>query len=117
MRKVFSLASTAALAGAALSGLAFMPSAGAGVADTLNCSDFEFQEDAQAVFDQDPSDPHRLDQGGVPGLACEDRPNRPAGETPPPTTQPPTTAPPGSFAPVAPAQPAPSTPGSPRFTG
>jgi hypothetical protein len=26
--------------------------------DTLNCTDFTFQEDAQAEFDRDPSDPH-----------------------------------------------------------
>jgi hypothetical protein len=29
--------------------------------DTLNCSDFQFQEDAQAVLDGDPSDPNNLD--------------------------------------------------------
>lgn len=45
-------------------------------ADTLNCSDFPFQEDAQAEFDRDPSDSNNLDQGGVPGKACEDLPSR-----------------------------------------
>ncbi|MEU9572006.1 excalibur calcium-binding protein [Streptomyces massasporeus] len=39
----------------------------------LDCRDFAFQEDAQAVFDADPSDPHRLDedQGRDDGVACE----------------------------------------------
>lgn len=54
----------------------------------LDCSDFEFQEDAQAVFDQDPSDPNRLDEGGEEGVACESLP--PRGEEPadPPTSTP-----------------------------
>jgi hypothetical protein len=48
----------------------------------LNCDDFLFQEDAQAVYDADPSDPHGLDgppgpsSSGVPGLACEDLTSR-----------------------------------------
>ncbi|MFJ7176588.1 excalibur calcium-binding protein [Streptomyces massasporeus] len=39
----------------------------------LDCRDFAFQEDAQAVLDADPSDPHRLDedQGRDDGVACE----------------------------------------------
>ncbi|MFE5752135.1 excalibur calcium-binding protein [Streptomyces massasporeus] len=39
----------------------------------LDCRDFAFQEDAQAVFDSDPSDPNRLDedQGSDDGVACE----------------------------------------------
>ncbi|MEU6473184.1 excalibur calcium-binding protein [Streptomyces massasporeus] len=39
----------------------------------LDCRDFAFQEDAQAVFDADPSDPNRLDedQGSDDGVACE----------------------------------------------
>ncbi|CAM5710184.1 hypothetical protein STAFG_1153 [Streptomyces afghaniensis 772] len=39
----------------------------------LDCRDFSFQEDAQAVFDADPSDPNRLDedQGPDDGIACE----------------------------------------------
>lgn len=50
--------------------------------DLYNCDDFQFQEDAQAVYDADPSDPHGLDgpvgptTDGVPGKACEDRPSR-----------------------------------------
>jgi len=42
----------------------------------LNCSDFEYQEDAQAELEKDPSDPNRLDQGGVEGKACESLPTR-----------------------------------------
>ncbi|MEW2611676.1 excalibur calcium-binding protein [Streptomyces sp. NPDC047880] len=39
----------------------------------LDCRDFAFQEDAQAVFDADRSDPHRLDEDEGPddGIACE----------------------------------------------
>ncbi len=38
--------------------------------DDLDCSDFDTQEEAQAVLDEDPSDPHRLDEDGD-GEACE----------------------------------------------
>lgn len=43
-----------------------------------DCPDFTYQEDAQAVYDQDPSDPNRLDADND-GIACEDLPHRPAG--------------------------------------
>ncbi|HET7091877.1 MAG TPA: hypothetical protein VFI22_00315, partial [Thermomicrobiales bacterium] len=36
---------------------------------TINCSNFRTQEDAQAEYDQDPSDPYNLDPSGD-GLAC-----------------------------------------------
>jgi hypothetical protein len=36
----------------------------------LDCDDFDTQEEAQAVLDADPSDPHRLDEDDD-GLACE----------------------------------------------
>lgn len=49
-------------------------------ADTLDCDDFTFQEDAQAELERDPSDPHRLDQGGQPGVACESLPRRAGGQ-------------------------------------
>ncbi|WP_328337291.1 excalibur calcium-binding protein [Streptomyces violaceus] len=67
----------------------------------LDCRDFSFQEDAQAVFDADPSDPNRLDedQGPDDGIACEVLPRRgvispttSAGPSAPVTTTP-TTAP------------------------
>ena len=55
--------------------------------DLYDCPDFEYQEDAQAVYDQDPSDPHGLDgppvEGfdGDPGVACEELPRRGGGGT------------------------------------
>ncbi|GAA2600711.1 MULTISPECIES: excalibur calcium-binding protein [Streptomyces] len=67
----------------------------------LDCRNFSFQEDAQAVFDADPSDPNRLDedQGPDDGIACEVLPRRgvispttSAGPSAPVTTTP-TTAP------------------------
>ncbi|MEV3907019.1 hypothetical protein [Streptomyces canus] len=44
----------------------------------LDCADFRFQEDAQAVFDLDPTDPNRLDEdrGRDDGIACEVLPRR-----------------------------------------
>ncbi len=53
-------------------------------AQNLNCSDFQFQEDAQAVYNQDTNDPNGLDgpigpnndTTGTPGLACEGLPSR-----------------------------------------
>jgi hypothetical protein len=52
----------------------------------LGCADFDYQEDAQAVYDQDPNDPNGLDgpvgesYTGEQGVACEDLPNRLTGE-------------------------------------
>jgi hypothetical protein len=48
--------------------------------DTLNCSDSTYQEEAQAVFDRDPSDPNNLDDNND-GIACEDLPSRGGGTT------------------------------------
>jgi hypothetical protein len=42
--------------------------------DIYNCSDFPSQAAAQAYLRQYPSDPSRLDQGGIPGVACESNP-------------------------------------------
>ncbi|MFG2802601.1 hypothetical protein [Streptomyces pseudovenezuelae] len=44
----------------------------------LDCADFAYQEDAQAQFDRDRSDPNRLDedQGPDDGIACEVLPRR-----------------------------------------
>ncbi|MFE0257027.1 excalibur calcium-binding protein [Streptomyces sp. NPDC059010] len=73
----------------------------------LDCRDFAFQEDAQAEFNRDLGDPHRLDedQGVDDGIACEILPRR--GVTvpsPPPTLSPatlsPTTVPPATLSPV-----------------
>ncbi len=40
----------------------------------LDCRDFDTQEEAQEVFDQDTSDPNRLDADND-GFACEDLPS------------------------------------------
>ena len=56
----------------------------------LDCEDFTYQEDAQDVYNADPSDPHGLDgpkgpdndTRGTPGLACENLPPRPAESVP-----------------------------------
>lgn len=65
---------------------------GAAQAEEYNCTDFQYQEDAQAVYDQDTSDPNGLDGPigeaftGEQGIACEDLPSRedsaPVEETP-----------------------------------
>ena len=61
---------------------------------------FQYQEEAQAIFDADPSDPFELDEDPGPddGIACEELPSRPGRPVPPPepTTSPPptTTSPP-----------------------
>jgi hypothetical protein len=52
---------------------------GTAFAQDKDCRDFQFQEDAQAVLDQDRSDPHRLDGLSVDesdGIACESLPWR-----------------------------------------
>jgi carbohydrate-binding DOMON domain-containing protein len=56
-----------------------------------NCSDFTYQEDAQAVYDADTSDPNGLD-ADKDGIACETLPNRPVTQTPTPTPEPTSTA-------------------------
>ncbi|WP_329406185.1 excalibur calcium-binding protein [Streptomyces sp. NBC_00704] len=68
----------APLAGIAAAIICISPLAGTAQAQDLDCRDFAFQEDAQAVFDQDPSDPDRLDedQGPDDGIACEALPHR-----------------------------------------
>ncbi|TNC22357.1 excalibur calcium-binding domain-containing protein [Amycolatopsis alkalitolerans] len=69
-----------------------------GQSGDLNCSDFKYQEDAQAVYDADPSDPNNLDGNDNDGIACESLPHRPAQTTttsskPATTSQRPTTTP------------------------
>ena len=51
-----------------------------------DCSDFTYQEDAQAVYNADPSDPNGLDRDND-GIACETLPHRPAQQTPTTTTK------------------------------
>jgi hypothetical protein len=50
----------------------------AGAQDLYDCANFADQEQAQAVLDQDRSDPYGLDGGGTPGVACEALPDGPA---------------------------------------
>ncbi|HYH32323.1 MAG TPA: excalibur calcium-binding domain-containing protein [Pseudonocardia sp.] len=72
--------SRVAACAAALSAALAVGMAGTALAaEDLNCSDFEYQEEAQAVLDADPSDPHRLDGGtggAADGVACESLPSR-----------------------------------------
>ncbi|MEU5365072.1 excalibur calcium-binding protein [Streptomyces sp. NPDC005925] len=86
-------------------------------AQDLDCRDFTYQEEAQAVFDLDTSDPHRLDeeQGPDDGKACEALPRR-AGLTssttsPSPMTSAasPTTLPTATASPTVPVSPGTAT--------
>lgn len=74
-----------AVAGIALAFASVVPLAGAAHAQDLDCRDFRFQEDAQAEFNRDPSDPHRLDedQGQDDQIACEWLPRRGGAVVPP----------------------------------
>jgi hypothetical protein len=49
------------------------PLAGVALAQDQDCSDFTTQAEAQAVYDQDPSDPNNLDADND-GKACESLP-------------------------------------------
>ncbi|WP_329214681.1 excalibur calcium-binding protein [Streptomyces sp. NBC_01485] len=68
----------APIAGIAAAIVSIAPLAGVAHAQDLDCRDFTFQEDAQALFNQDPTDPNRLDedQGPDDGIACEVLPHR-----------------------------------------
>jgi hypothetical protein len=67
--------SAAALSALALPALLALP--GTALAADLNCSGFSTQEQAQAVLDQDRSDPNHLDADGD-GRACESLPSEAA---------------------------------------
>src|SRR5919107_6443784 len=49
--------------------------------DLYDCGDFQYQEDAQSVYNQDTSDPYGLDgpigegYAGTQGVACEELPS------------------------------------------
>ena len=45
----------------------------------LNCDDFATQEEAQAEFNRDPSDPNGLDGNDNDGIACESLPSGSSG--------------------------------------
>ncbi|MER6346375.1 excalibur calcium-binding protein [Streptomyces sp. NPDC001595] len=65
-------------AGTLIAFLALVPLAEPAHAQDVDCSNFAYQEDAQAVFDADRSDPHRLDEDPGPddNIACEALPRR-----------------------------------------
>ncbi|CCK31634.1 putative secreted protein [Streptomyces davaonensis JCM 4913] len=74
---------------------AIVPLADTAHAQDLDCRDFTTQEEAQAEFNRDPSDPHGLDedQGPDDGVACEVLPRLgTAVSTVPPATLTPTPA-------------------------
>ncbi len=88
------LTTAAAIAGFALLGP--VPFASAQLATPLvgdlDCKDFQYQEDAQAVLDATPGDPNGLDRDKN-GIACESlpsRPKQPATSTSTPTAKKPT---------------------------
>jgi hypothetical protein len=58
----------------------------------LDCADFSYQEEAQAVYNRDPSDPNGLDANND-GIACESLPPRPPEGTTPERTNPEPTPP------------------------
>jgi hypothetical protein len=69
---------------AALGGLTLLAAVGPGAGAALaagpgdkNCSDFQYQEDAQEVLDADSDDPNDLDRDSD-GVACESLPSRSA---------------------------------------
>ncbi|MGW7195965.1 excalibur calcium-binding protein [Streptomyces chryseus] len=68
-----------AAAAVVLAAAASLPLSGVSYAQPdLDCSDFTYQEEAQAEFDRDPSDPYRLDEdpGDDDRIACEALPRR-----------------------------------------
>ncbi|WP_369269722.1 excalibur calcium-binding protein [Streptomyces sp. R11] len=110
---------------------AIVPFAEPAHAQDLDCRSFTFQEDAQALFDSDRNDPHRLDedQGRDDGIACETLPRRGGngddGGLTSSTTRPRTRSsapvtpetPDAAITPATPATPAaPVTPATPRAT-
>jgi len=67
-------ASSSASASASASSSATASSAPTPSGGDLDCSDFITQAEAQAVYDQDPSDPNGLDGSPEDGKACESLP-------------------------------------------
>ncbi|MFD5494061.1 excalibur calcium-binding protein, partial [Streptomyces sp. NPDC127091] len=90
---------------------ATVPSAPTAHAQDLNCRDFTYQEEAQALFNLDRSDPNGLDeeQGPDDDIACEALPHRgdpvtssTSSPRPVPTPPTPRAAPPTPQKPTAP---------------
>jgi len=73
------------------------------LANNLNCPDFKYQEDAQAVLDADPTDPNKLDQDHD-GIACESLPHRGGPASTPASTSKPAPATTTTSAAAAPAK-------------
>uniref|UniRef100_UPI001F3605C5 excalibur calcium-binding protein n=1 Tax=Streptomyces venezuelae TaxID=54571 RepID=UPI001F3605C5 len=88
------MSSRSMVAGIALAIVSVAPLSGVAHAQDLDCVDFRYQEDAQAEFNRDTRDPHRLDedQGPDDQIACERLPRRsdvnPVPVNPSPTTVP-----------------------------
>ena len=61
---------TTAAAAAVLAAAMCFPLAGVAAAQDKDCADFQTQAEAQAVYNQNPSDPNELD-GDKDGIACE----------------------------------------------
>ena len=86
MRRFMLLAAMCAALVLAMAPAVMAQSRGPSGADgTYNCEDFDFQEDAQAFYNQDTSDPDGLDGPigteftGEQGVACEELPSRGTG--------------------------------------
>lgn len=58
-----------------VAGAALLTSPAAFAQDNLNCGDFTYQDEAQAVLEDDPADPNDLDRDDD-GRACESLPSR-----------------------------------------
>ncbi|NBH08789.1 excalibur calcium-binding domain-containing protein [Amycolatopsis sp. SID8362] len=92
---LFRRALTTSVAVAGLAILGPVPFASAQLATPLaadvDCGDFQYQEEAQAVLDATPGDPNHLDADNN-GIACESLPHRPRQSTsaPAPTSGRPT---------------------------
>ncbi|MFC8765781.1 excalibur calcium-binding protein [Streptomyces sp. NPDC057193] len=72
------MSSRSVVTGIALAIVSVAPLSGIAHAQDLDCRDFRYQEDAQAEFNRNPLDPHRLDedQGIDDNIACEALPRR-----------------------------------------
>ncbi len=88
MRKVLLLAALCMALALVFAQVAVAQTRGPSGADgTFNCEDFDFQEDAQAFYEQDTSDPDGLDGPigtgftGEEGVACEELPSNGGEET------------------------------------
>ncbi|MFC8899558.1 excalibur calcium-binding protein [Streptomyces cinereoruber] len=112
------MSSRSVVVGIALAVVSVAPLSGVAHAQDLNCQDFRFQEDAQAVFDLDRTDPHGLDEDRGPddGIACEELPRRGTGAVPPPSSSPSATPSATASRPVVPPSATASRPVVPSIT-